>query len=220
MAKESKSTRAVTGTRLMHKGIPGTLITETSDNFVVTNGWRNIANDVVYYETYFDLSAYELDDLTVIPTALSLQDGLPYTTIQPAPESQMAVLDIISQEKLDMQTVYDNYVASNDIPGSPTSTEDWAQLLMCNFRLMTPQTDFSVSTLLLPATGGAFGSAEPTAVQKLWLYRIIIPVATDLTDTIWTVPPTRFVMGAEIVKEDDLPYIMRLKRSYELATQG
>ena len=91
---------------------------------------------------------------------------------------------------------------------------------MCNFRLLTPQTDFAVSTLLLPATGGAFGSAEPTAVQKLWIYRIIIPVALDLTDTIWTIPPTRFVMGAEVVKEDDLPYIMRLKRSYELSTQG
>jgi len=175
---------------------------------------------VLYYETYFDLSAYELDDLTVVPTSLSLQDGLPYTTIQPAPETQMAVLDIISQEKLDMATVYTNYTQTYDIPGSPAATEDWTQLLMCNFRLMTPQTDFAVSSLLLPATGGTFGSAEPTAVQKLWLYRIIIPVANDLTDTIWNIPPTRFIMGADIVKEEDLPYMMRLKRSYELATQG
>lgn len=220
MAKESKTTRAVTGTRLMHKPIPGTICTETSGDYVVTNGWSSITNDVLYYETYFDLSAYELDDLTVIPTALSLQDGLPYTTIQPGLNTQMAVLDIISQERLDVQTVYDNYVGGNDIPGSPQSREDWTQLLMCNFRLLTPQTDFAVSSLLLPATGGAFGSAEPTAVQKLWIYRIIIPVALDLTDTIWTIPPTRFVMGAEVVKEDDLPYIMRLKRSYELSTQG
>jgi len=220
MAKESKSTRALTGVRLLHKDIPSTLCTETGGSFVASNGWQHIADNVLYYETYFDLSAYELDDLTVVPTSLSLQDGLPYTTIQPAPETQMAVLDIISQEKLDMATVYTNYTQTYDIPGSPAATEDWTQLLMCNFRLMTPQTDFAVSSLLLPATGGTFGSAEPTAVQKLWLYRIIIPVANDLTDTIWNIPPTRFIMGADIVKEEDLPYMMRLKRSYELATQG
>jgi hypothetical protein len=91
---------------------------------------------------------------------------------------------------------------------------------MCNFRLLTPQTDFSITNLLLPATGGSLGSAEPTAVQKLWVYRVLIPTATDLSTSTWVVPATRFVLGAEIVKEDDLPYMMRLKRSYELATQG
>ena len=223
MAKEKDSTRALTGPRLLNLPVPSTILTETelgSNLYAATNGWETLGNDVLYYENYFDLSAYELDDLTLIPTTIRLQDGMPYTATNPEAELQLAIFDIVSQERLSMQEVYDNYDATKGYPGSPESTQDWKQLLMCNFRLLTIQSDFVASSLLLPATGGALGSSEPTAVQKLWVYRIVIPVATDLSGINITIPPTRFVLGAEIVKEDDLPYMMRLKRSYELATQG
>jgi len=223
MAKEKDSTRALTGPRLLNLPVPSTLLTESepgSNLFAATNGWETLANDLLYYENYFDLSAYELDDLTLVPTAIAIQDGLPYTAINPAPELQVAIFDIVSQERLSMQEVYDNYTLTNDYPGSPASTQDWRQLLMCNFRLLTIQSDFQSSSLLLPATGGSLGSSEPTAVQKLYVYRIVIPILTDLTGLTMTIPPTRFVLGADIVKEDELPYMMRLKRSYELATQG
>ena len=223
MAKEKDTTRALTGSRLMNLPVPSTILTETesgSNLYAATNGWETLGNDVLYYENYFDLSAYELDDLTLVPTAIALQDGMPYFAINPAEELQVAIFDVVSQERLSMQEVFDNYIGTNGYPGSPGSTQDWKQLLMCNFRLLTIQNDFQAVTLLLPATGGSFGSSEPTAVQKLWVYRIVIPVANDLTDLTITIPPSRFVLGAEIVKEDDLPYMMRLKRSYELATQG
>jgi hypothetical protein len=221
MAKEKNSTRALTGNRLLHEDVPATLATFTGGAiWAATNGWRTLSNNAVYYESYFDLSAYELDDLTLIPTAIALQDGMPYTTTSVDPTTNLPVFDIVSQERLNIQEVYDNYTTSYSFPGSPESKEDWSQILMCNFRMMTPQTDFSFVSLLLPATGGTFGSSEPTAVQKLWYYRIIIPSATDLTGSTWIIPPTRFVLGAEIIKEDDLPYMMRLKRSYELSTQG
>ena len=221
MAKEAKTTRALTGNRLLHEDVPGTLATFTGGNiWAATNGWQSVTNKVVYYESYFDLSAYELDDLTLVPTAIALQDGMPYTTTSVDPTRQLPVFDIVSQERLNVQEVYDNYIASASFPGSPESKEDWSQLLMCNFRLMLPQVDFTNVALLLPSTGGSFGSSEPTAVQKLWHYRIVIPTATDLTGSTWLIPPSRFVLGAEIIKEDDLPYMMRLKRSYELSTQG
>ncbi|AXH78892.1 MAG: hypothetical protein [Circular genetic element sp.] len=215
------STRALTGNRLLHEDVPGTLATFLPTNlWAATNGWQTLTNDAVYYESYFDLSAYELDDLTLVPTAIALQDGMPYTTTSGDPIRQLPVFDIVSQERLTVQEIYDNYIASAAFPGSTASTEDWSQILMCNFRLMLPQADFTNIALLLPATGGSFGSSEPTAVQKLWYYRIAIPTADDLTGSTWLIPPSRFVLGAEIIKEDDLPYMMRLKRSYELSTQG
>ena len=221
MAKEATTKGALTGSRLLHATVPGTLATFTGGNvWAATNGWQTLTNDVVYHESYFDLSAYELDDLTLVPTAISLQDGMPYTTTSVDPTRQLPIFDIVSQERLNIQEVYDNYIASVSFPGSPESKEDWSQLLMCNFRLMLPQVDFTNVALLLPSTGGAFGSSEPTAVQKLWHYRIAIPTATDLSASTWLIPPTRFVLGAEIIKEAELPYMMRLKRSYELANQG
>lgn len=221
MAKEATTGRALTGSRLLHATVPDTIATFTGGNvWAATNGWQTVSNKVVYHESYFDLSAYELDDLTLVPTAISLQDGMPYTTTSADPTRRMPVFDIVSQVRLSPEEIYDNYVTSYSFPGSPESTEDWSQLLMCNFRQMLPQVDFTDVTLLLPATGGAFGSSEPTAVQKLWHYRIVIPSATDLSASTWIIPPTRFVLGAEIIKEAELPYMMRLKRSYELANQG
>jgi hypothetical protein len=91
---------------------------------------------------------------------------------------------------------------------------------MCNTRLLGLSTQFADPTLLVPSTAGTFGSASPTAVQKLWIYRVIVPGAGSGDPIIIQVPASRFVLAADIVKEDDLPYMMRLKRSYELATQG
>ena len=72
---------------------------------------------------------------------------------------------------------------------------------------------------MLPVTQGSFGSAEPTAVQKLWVYRVVLCRGASDASTL-LLPATRFVLASDIVKEEDLPYIMRLKRSYELSTQG
>jgi len=212
MAKEKTSTRALTGDRILHKEIPST-------SFAVgdspSNGWE--ANGaLLWYETYFDLSGYELDDLTLIPTMSTLQDGMPYFGIN---TNNAYVFDIISQERLTIGSNFVLYTVTGDYPGSPSSTENWSQIIMCNVRYLSAQTDFSSVSLLLPATAGAYGSAEPTAVQKLWLYRVILPTSDGGGTVQLNVPATRFVLGATIVKEDDLEYMMRLKRSYELSTQ-
>jgi len=218
MAKEKESTRALTGARLMSQPVPSYIGAFAGGAFPSSNGWATFPGGVSY-ENYFDLSAYELSDLTAIPTLLELQDALPYTCINPPADLQVHVWDIISQEKLDPETIV-NLLNTLDYPGSPGSTNDWSQILMCNFRLFTTQSDFQSTSLLLPATGGALGSSEPTAVQKLWAYRIVSPAATDLDNLQINIPATRFIAGIEVIKEDELPYLMRLKRSYELSTQG
>ena len=71
MAKEKESTRALTGARLMSQPVPSCISAFTGGVFPGSNGWVSTAGGL-YYENYFDLSAYELDDLTVIPTLLEL----------------------------------------------------------------------------------------------------------------------------------------------------
>lgn len=215
MPKEKTSTRALTGSRLLHKNVPSTIWTNL---FEPTNGWEAITGGgVLYYESYFDLSPYELDDLTLVPTAMSLQDGIRYDA---ANSSNIAVYDILSEERLDPSD-FSLYTLTGNFPGSPGSTQDWNQILMCNYRHMTLNTQFADATALVPMSAGSFGSASPTAVQKLWLYRIIVPSGDGSGEPIaLKIPATRFVLGADIIEEDDLAYMMRLKRSYELATQG
>lgn len=216
MAKKN-STNALTGPRIMTKDVPSSIVTRdnASNKWVPTDGWKPMASGV-YYETYFDLSGYTLDDMTTLPNLLQLQDSNAYFLTNPFSDSLVTVLDILSEEPLDPETV-SNLAANGDYPSTPGSTTNYHQILMCNVRGMTTQTEFGSVTLLRAAYGGSYGSAGPTTVSKLWCYRIIRIAGTDLNNQILAVPATRFVLAATIVKEAELPYLMRLKRSYELA---
>ena len=67
-----------------------------------------------------------------------------------------------------------------------------------------------------------YSSLEPTAADCLYCYRVFLVPAPSIQGTgISTVslPPKRVILDAFTVEEPDLEYMMRLKRSYELANQ-
>lgn len=215
---EKTSTRALTGPRLLDHPVPATFFTVGEGN-QPTNGWGVSPSGILFYENYFDMAGLMLDDLTLVPTVTTLQDGLPYVVQNTA---SLNVWDIISTERLDIE-YFLNYTAGTGMsgPGLSESKEDWNQMIMCNYRFMTLQTQFTDASLMLPATGGTFGSQEPSAARKLWIYRIVVDSGPQTgSPTIIAIPATRFVMAAEVVQEKELAYMMRLKRSYEISTQG
>jgi len=64
-----------------------------------------------------------------------------------------------------------------------------------------------------------FSSLEPTAADKLYSYRLVgVSAAEDEGDQ-FNLPATRVLMPGNISSEPKLEYMMRLKRSYELANQ-
>jgi len=80
----------------------------------------------------------------------------------------------------------------------------------------------SGNATLMKVTDNNFSSLEPTAADCLYCYRIFaVPAASELGQGIDTVnlPPKRIIFDAFTVEEPDLEYMMRLKRSYELANQ-
>lgn len=76
---------------------------------------------------------------------------------------------------------------------------------------------------MLPIVDEYFSSLEPTAADQLYVYRLIVlprPSIMDSTGlTSVLIPPRRIIMDTMVDKEPDLSYMMRLKRSYELANQ-
>ena len=214
---KTTSTRALEGPRRLTKEIPayqGTYTTVFPDG----SGWINEGlTNMIAYETYFDLSGYELDDITFVPTGVLLQDPGRYTGNNPALDIEL--LDIVSQERLSL-TDLNAQLTLGSVPGMTGTTEDFTQIIAGNYRLMIQQTTSAAIDLLLPVDGGSFGSGEPTAAAKLWVYRIARVNGSKGAGNTLTIPASRFVMSGTAIKEDDLPYMMRLKRSYELATQG
>lgn len=70
-----------------------------------------------------------------------------------------------------------------------------------------------------------FSSLEPTAADAIYCYRIIMcPNAVESADrgvglAQIGIPPMRVLLGSVVDEEPTLEYMMRLKRSYELANQ-
>ena len=93
--------------------------------------------------------------------------------------------------------------------------------------------DSSLGSDPLDAAGAAFGrivqqqdfsSLQPVAVDKLYCYRIIsLPSSFTLGGagalTQVGIPGVRVILDATMQTEDEIPYLMRLKRGYELANQ-
>ena len=212
----SEETRALTGPRSLTQMIPELISIFGGEAFSGYKGWlASATNPLVYFETYFDLTGYTLDDLTSMPIAAMLQDPGQYSTN--ATDLPMHVIDILSQERLNIDDVYTNLVANN-LPGMLNSNNNFEQITFGNHRLFLAQTVFtnpSGVNLYLPASEMQFGSGDPVTVQKLWAYRIIAsPGGTTGNQLI--VPASRFLLNIVVKKEEDKVYLQRLKRSYEL----
>ena len=69
-----------------------------------------------------------------------------------------------------------------------------------------------------------YSSLEPTAAENIYCYRVFyLPAAYDRTTEkgldFLSIPPKRVLLNCMIDEESQLEYMMRLKRSYELANQ-
>lgn len=210
------SERALMGQRVLTKDIPSL----SSDyvpgsGWALSNGWQSDGN-ILFYETYYDLSGYTMDDLTTVIDLIVLQDSNRYFLTYAGPGEPLTdVLDVVSDVRLDPATV-GTLIGEGELPGTAKSTDNYEQIKYCNLRGMATQVDFANTTLLRTAYGGSYGSASPTTADKLYIYRIVRVSGQDLDNSIFTTPATRFVTGITVIKEDDRPYLMRQKRSYEL----
>lgn len=226
MAKKAKkakteSTRALTGPRTLTVDCPEYIETYTT-LFPDYKGWYNDGlTNCIAYESYIDLSGYELDDLTFVPTGGGIQDPgrYSYTLATPgAPvENDFEILDIVSQERLDL-TEIDADLTLLNVPSMMTSTNNFTQITIGQYRaLVVPTTQATTLDIMQVVNAGSFGSAEPVVVQKLWVYRIVRVNGAKSAGDILAIPASRFIVRGTVIKEKDLVYIQRLKRNYELA---
>lgn len=178
--------------------------------------WKVSASnpDVIWNETYFDMSGYTLDDMTVFPLGCTLQDPGLYTSTNP--QVPMQVIDIVSQVRLDPGSVLADLVLNN-LPGMMTSNEDWIQILWGQYRTFLGQASYQANTsIFLAASQSLFGSGSPSTAEKLYAYRFVITNGAADGDAL-TVPASRMVMNAAATAESERVFLMRQKRSYELA---
>tara|TARA_R110001599_G_C12202328_1_gene655816 strand:- start:919 stop:1560 length:642 start_codon:yes stop_codon:yes gene_type:complete len=196
-------------------------------------GWQELGPglNVWAHSTDIDLSGYALQDLSFFPTGVGVQDpGLYslYVSDTPLTGVLVQVIDIVTSVPLNNEQLLQmsNRQLAQVGPGMLGSDREFETILMGQYRAFTFDNSFTAiqGTLTLQRSQ-RFGSGEPTAADKLSTYRIVeiftepnFPSPFTATDQL-KIPAARYILNGEMVEEDNLVHMMRLKRSYELANQ-
>jgi hypothetical protein len=183
--------------------------------WIDTLGYDPLGPDALLFETTIDLSGWSMNEFTFGTVQERYQDPGVYSTT--AASAKAEVVEIISDvpiSNVDLQLISTNL--GSNVPGMMGSKQDFTTILYGNYRLYVPNASLTAfpGFLQLISTG-AFGSKEPTASDRLYCYRIIKCVGAP-GETL-AAPACRVGLFGAMYQEADLMYMMRLKRSYELA---
>jgi len=228
MVDEKTSTRALTGSRRLHKSIPGLNVDFDADTgmwntpYPGSLPWLLVpgAFSSWYVEDYLDTSGYTRDQLTTVPRAVYTQQAGRVGFAQPG-NTRLVTFEMVLTDRLtDVLGFVNEFTAANaTIPGFPTSTYDWSQVMFGRYRQYTGINQAAaVQDVFGVVQDDAFGSLEPTTADKLWIYKFAIVLGTPAAEFVaqLRVPPSRIIADVDIVKEEELEFMMRQKRSYEL----
>ena len=194
---------------------------EAWDDFELSNGWSNIGN-VMYWQGSIDLSGYAMERKTFYPITAFTQEAQAYVAFGGSGQS---ILYLVSSIPTDVNNLLTQFVYAS-APGfiqpsiANVPQDDWTTTLFGQYDLNLINTTLPALGLCQPIMTRQFGSLSPTAADKLYVTKVVIPttIVGEVGDSL-SIPSSRIVIPGTIREEPKLEYMMRLKRSYELANQ-
>lgn len=204
------------GPRVMAKVLVGTEVTNDGDGEIstVTGVWEPVDGSTVaaVQRSYFDLSGYNLDDLTTFVQGVEVQEPGPLA----GSDTNNQLLEIISTEFIsDSEIVAFTNTNGFSGPGYSVSTNNMDQVIFGRRRLYTSDTSPGIAPIIpVLHYSSTWGTAHAITADKVHITRIII---TSSANSVTSVSDANFVLTAIIGKEKSLTYLMRQKRSYELS---
>jgi hypothetical protein len=233
--------------RVLTQEFPPALFRSGQAGFEETldTGWLslNAGNTVFKNESTIDLGGYtRQDDLTVFFRSSFEQIGGPYsvtwfaTTANPLSgfnavvSEQLIVTSVpLTDVQLELCMAYSPgfqaFTATGllDFKTGNRNTTIHGHRIDHAISTTTGATSFDDDgeAYLVPLLDDFYSSLDPTAADTLYCYRLIgMSSGTQTTRLEFvTIPPRRIIMDTTVDKESELSYMMRLKRSYELANQ-
>lgn len=190
-------------------------------------------------ETTIDLSGYAREHKTFYPytafqqrgggTASRLDPLEPAVTLTRQPYVfELNLISSIPLTEMDLLNGYTTPPGFQNLSGfnDGTNRVDRLPIIYGEIRTYTRDTQIMLSlptvsqqqTLRLIANEN-FSSLEPTSADKLYCYRVVAISGGAQEHLGHFSPPSRILIPGTISKEPKLEYMMRLKRSYELANQ-
>jgi len=177
-------------------------------------GWRKLDGLTFVSERILDCAGLSMEEETLFFDGITVQEGGIGAGAQGGAGDSFVVFDIVSSVPLDIDNDFGKIIFHG--AGFPSGG-------VSNFEHI-PYSRTTRYTLDLD-TGAAFafkayseqsGSMEPTASDRLYLYRLVVVGNFTGTLTNLTVPSARVLFALTTKEEPTFEYLMRLKRSYDL----
>ena len=173
----------------------------------------------IFWEGSIDLSAFSMKDLTWVTTQKDIQEPGNFVLNYATPQ-RMEFIEFISNTPMNqarLDTIAGDWEINEAVPGMMDSTINYENIIEGRWRQFSPDTSLPAASAIT-LKSSSFGSCEPSASKKLYTYCMVkfddISTIAPL-DTVF-IPGRRFLLGGAAVKESDLEYVMRLRRSYVL----
>jgi len=194
---------------------------ELWEDLELANGWSNIGL-VMYWQGSIDLSGYAMERKTFYPVTAFTQEANAYVAFGGSGQTIMYLVSSIPTDVDDLltQIVYSSAPGFIQPSAADVSQDEWTTTLFGQLDLNLINSNLPALGLCQPILTRQFGSLSPTAADKLYVTKVVIPttLAGEVGDSLG-IPSSRIVIPGTIREEPKLEYMMRLKRSYELANQ-
>ena len=205
----------------MRKLIPRSHIIWNVDETVTTatNGWEIIGTGVwqfAVYRTYIDFVGWSKDDITAFTQGAAFQEGSPlYFT--GGGTLALKCWDIVSVNYITDNQFTDNLDPTGFSwcpPGLAHSNYNLEEILAGRWREYAA--DSTVNTTRLIGQG-VWGAGDATAGDRIYITKAYYLGNALPTAGIMLVPDSAVVVPTVLVKEKEMAYLERLRRSYVLA---
>ena len=216
--------QSVKGTRDLRKLIPRSRIDWNENPQLTTaeNGWEILYIDgtttqFAVYRTYIDIVGWSKDDVTAFTQGAAFQeaDSVYFTAGGAQP---LKSWDMVTVNRIDDTAFTDAARLLNGTtwspPGTSFSNYNLEEILAGRWREFSADTTIATSRLV---GTGVWGAGDATAGDRIHLTKVFLLGAAFLTDGRLVIPDGAVVVPTLLVKEPDLVYMERLRRSYVLA---
>jgi len=216
--------QSVKGSRDLRKLIPRSRIDWNENPTLTTaeNGWEILyipgtTTQFAVYRTYIDIVGWSKDDVTAFTQGAAFQE-CDAVVFSPGGLQPLKCWDMVTVNRIDDEAFTDDNKLLNgttwSAPGTSFSNYNLEEILAARWREFAASQDLATSKII---GQGSWGSGDATAgdrihITKAFYLGVAIPTAGRLI-----IPDGSVVVPTLLVKESDLVYMERLRRSYVLA---
>ena len=181
-------------------------------------GWRLVnpggSSPVFVSDTFFDLAGLSQREKTLFFEGATVQDLLNPIAFNQAPGDSIIITDLMSTKPLsDAQltgfTIFGNFAA----PGASLTFEETVYARLNQYVV---DLDTAAWGSMIQVSSNQIGSLKATATDRIYSYRIVTAGSPFVGDR-FDVLACRHLLRAEAKEEAEYQYLMRLRRSFELA---